>query len=152
MLRDYLHRRFPEESLHNRLWILEASSGFKGLISPEQQREILGQLRSAQLDDGGWSLAGLGNFRRVDGSAQTKDSDGYATGLALHALILAGEPAHRPEVAKGIGWLRSHQRADGSWPGISVNKERDPSTFTGKLMIDAATAFAARALVEANPK
>ena len=56
---------------------------------------------------------------------------------------------------------RAHQKAvvsatgdpaadDGSWPGVSVNKKRDPSTFVGKLMVDAATAFAALALVEAE--
>jgi squalene cyclase len=88
----------------------------------------------------------------VDGSTQSDASEGYATGLALHALIGAGVPADRPEMAKGLAWLRSHQRADGTWPGVSVNKERDPATFTGKLMIDAATAFAARALVESESR
>jgi hypothetical protein len=36
--------------------------------------------------------------------------------------------------------------------GISVNKERNPETFTGKLMTDAATAFAARTLIEAETR
>jgi hypothetical protein len=31
-----------------------------------------------------------------------------------------------------------------------VNKKRDPTTFVGKLMSDAATAIAAQALVEAE--
>jgi squalene-hopene/tetraprenyl-beta-curcumene cyclase len=103
-------------------------------------------------DDGGWALADLGRFERVDGTPQARDSDGYATGLVLHALLRAGSPATRPEVARGLGWLRSHQRGDGSWPGRSVNKERDPESFVGKLMSDAATAIAALALVEAGSR
>lgn len=152
LLRDYLRRRYPRESLHNRLWILEASATFPGLASAEQERETLGQLRAARRDDGGWSLATFGDFPRVDGSDQAGTSDGYATGLALRALIRSGSPASGPEVAPVVAWLRTHQREDGSWPGISVNKERDPATFTGKLMTDAATAFAASALVEAGSK
>jgi hypothetical protein len=88
---DYLSRRFPQESLHNRLWILETSDNFKGLVSPEQKREAFDQLRATRCDDGGWTLSALGKFRRVDGSKPGKDSDGYATGLALLALITAGE-------------------------------------------------------------
>ena len=76
----------------------------------------------------------------------------YATGLALHVLLRAGLPAARPELSRGFAWLRSHQQEDGSWPGRSVNKERDPATFIGKLMTDAATAIAAQALVEAGSR
>ncbi len=147
-LRDYLRRRFPEESLFNRLWILEASTTFEGVLSDDQKREVIDQLLAVRREDGGWSLATLGDFKRVDGSPQAKDSDGYATALAVHALLRAG----RPDVAEGLAWLRSHQQGDGSWPGRSVNKERDPSTFVGKLMTDAATAMAALAIVEAGSK
>lgn len=152
LLRDYLRRRFPEESLYNRLWILEASTKFEGLLSPEEKREVVGQLLALQREDGGWALAPLGGFKRVDGTAQDEDSDGYATGLAIHSLLRAELPTARPELAKGLSWLRSHQREDGSWPGRSVNKERDLSTFVGKLMSDAATAIAAQALVESESK
>jgi squalene-hopene/tetraprenyl-beta-curcumene cyclase len=150
MLRDYLRRCYPEESLYNRLWILIASTKLDGLLSADQKREVVDGLLAAQRADGGWTLSSLGDFKRVDGSAQSTDSDGYATGLVLHALHLAGLPATRPELAKGLGWLRSHQQPDGSWPGVSLNKKRDPSTFIGKLMVDAATAFAALAIVEAE--
>ena len=152
LLRDYVRRRFPEETLYNRLWILEASTKFEGLLSPEEKREVVEQLLALQREDGGWALAPLGGFQRVDGTAQDEDSDGYATALAIHSLLRAGLPSARPELAKGLIWLRSHQREDGSWPGRSVNKERDPSTFVGKLMSDAATALAAQALVESESK
>jgi hypothetical protein len=151
-LRDYLRRRFPEESLYNRLWILEASTTFEGLLSADQRREVVDQLLAVRRADGGWALATLGNFKRVDDTPQARDSDGYATGLAIHALLRDGSPSACPEVAQGLGWLRSHQQGDGSWPGRSVNKERDPATFVGKLMSDAATAVAALALSEAGSR
>ena len=151
-LRDYLRRRFPEETLYNRVWILEASTTFEGLLSAEQGREVVDQLLAVRREDGGWSLAALGPFERVDGTPQARDSDGYATGLVLHALLRTGSPSARPEVARGLDWLRSHQQGDGSWPGRSVNKERDPGTFVGKLMSDAATAIAAQALIEARSR
>jgi squalene-hopene/tetraprenyl-beta-curcumene cyclase len=149
LLREYLRGRFPDESLYNRLWILDASSTFTGLLSVDQKNDVVKQLLVIQREDGGWALATLGDFERVDGTTQAHDSDGYATGLALHVLIRSGTPADRPELVKAVAWLRSHQQDDGSWPGVSVNKKRDPATFVGKLMIDAATAFSASALVEA---
>jgi squalene-hopene/tetraprenyl-beta-curcumene cyclase len=151
-LRDYLCRRFPAESLYNRLWIPEAATIWNDLLSADQRREVVDQLVAVQRDDSGRALATFGNFQRVDGTAQARDSDGYATGLALHALLRAGSSSTRPEVSKGLSWLRSHQQNDGSWPGRSVNKERDPATFVGKLMTDAGTASAALALSEAEAR
>jgi hypothetical protein len=152
LLRDYLRRRFPEESLYNCLWILEASTTFEGVLSADQKREVVDQLIAVQNQDGGWALARLGGYHRVDGTVQVRDSDGYATGLALHTLTRAGSRTDGAELARALGWLRSHQREDGSWPGRSVNKERDPASFVGRLMSDAATAFAAQALVEAGSR
>jgi squalene-hopene/tetraprenyl-beta-curcumene cyclase len=149
-LGDYLRRRFPEESLHNRLWILLASSRREGPLSADQKRVVIDRLLAAQRADGGWSLSTLGDFKRVDGTAASTDSDGYATGLVVYALLAEGLPADTPGLAIGLRWLRSHQQPDGSWPGISVNKKRDPATFVGKLMTDAATAFTALAIVEAE--
>jgi Ni/Co efflux regulator RcnB len=149
LLRDYLGKRFPKENPYNRLWILEASTTFEGLLSDDQKREVVDQLLALRREDGGWSLATLGDFKRGDGKPQNRDSDGHATGLVVHALLRTGSPSGRPEVAGGLAWLRSHQQADGSWPGRSLNKERDPATFIGKLMVDAATAMAALAIAEA---
>jgi len=151
-LRDYLRKRFPEESLFNRLWILEASTTLDGLLSADQKSQVIDQLLAVRREDGGWTLASFGNFKRVDGTTQSQDSDAYATGLAVHALLRAGSPPSRPEVARGLGWLRSHQQGDGSWTGRSLNKERDPTSFIGRLMSDAATAMAATVLIEAESR
>jgi hypothetical protein len=48
--------------------------------------------------------------------------------------------------------MRSRQRKDGSWPDRSVNKERDPASFVGKLMSDAATAIATESPIEAGSR
>jgi squalene-hopene/tetraprenyl-beta-curcumene cyclase len=151
-LGDYLRRRFPKENLHNRVWIVLASTAIADRLSDDQKRQVLDQLRALQQADGGWALAPLGDYTRVDGTEQATDSDGYATGLALHVLLRHERPtvATEPALARGLAWVRSHQQADGSWPGRSVNKERDPTTFAGKLMTDAATAFCAWVLVEAD--
>ena len=42
--------------------------------------------------------------------SRPEDSDGYATGLALHVLLRAGLPAVRPELARGFAWIRTHQQ------------------------------------------
>ena len=151
-LRDYLRKRFPEESLFNRVWILEASSTLDGLLSTDQKDQVIDQLLAVRRQDGGWALASFGDFKRVDGTSQSQDSDAYATGLAVHALLRAGKPSARSEVAQGLGWLRSHQQDDGSWAGRSLNKERDPATFIGRLMADAATAMASTVLIEAKSR
>ena len=151
-LRDYLRRRFPDESLYNRIWILEAAASVDGTLTADQKRNVVDALVKLQREDGGWSLASFGSFKRVDGSTQSSDSDGYATGLALHALLRGGSTSTSPEVVRGLAWVRSNQQPDGSWPGRSVNKTRDPATFAGKLMIDAATAIASQSLVEAEAR
>ncbi len=148
LLRDYLLRRFPQENLYNRLWILEASARLEGILTPDQKKEVVDQLLAIQQPDGGWALASMGAFERVDGTEEPRESDGYATGLAVHVLNRVAAPVEPSRRDKGIAWLRSHQRADGSWVGRSLNKERDPSTFVGMLMTDAATAFAAMAIAE----
>ena len=102
LLREYLRRRFAEESLFNRLWIVESSTIFEGLLTADDRREVVDQLVALQQEDGGWALAPFGGYKRVDRTVQAKDSDGYATGLALHVLLHAGLPATRPELGRGF--------------------------------------------------
>ena len=83
---------------------------------------------------------------RSDGTAQESESDGYATGLVLHVLQTAGAPKDSVKIVKGLDWLKSNQSPTGAWPGVSVNKKRDPASHSGKFMSDAATAFAVLAL------
>lgn len=146
LLRDYLREQYPAQNLHNRIWALWASLALDGILSREQRKEVIAQVLAKQQDDGGWSLASLGEYKRIDGSAQEVVSDGYATGLVLHVLQNAGARKDDQPIAKGLDWLRQHQEATGEWSARSVNKKRNPTTFTGKFMTDAATAFAVLAL------
>ena len=74
------------------------------------------------------------------------EPDGYATGLVVHVLLEAGVDKHSSQIARGVAWLQTHQADSGAWQSRSVNKERDPTTHSGKFMSDAATAFAVPAL------
>jgi len=146
LLRDYLKNGFQRQNLHNRVWGLWASTKVEGILTKPEQRQLIDQLLYQQHDDGGWSLSSLGTWVRSDGTAQESKSDGYATGLVLHVLQIAGVPKDDVKMAKGLDWLKSNQSATGGWRGVSVNKNRDPASHSGKFMSDAATAFAVLAL------
>ncbi len=146
LLRDYLQDGFQRQNLHNRIWVLWASIKVEGILSKAEQKELIDQLFGQQHDDGGWSLPSLGTWVRSDGTAQESESDGYATGLVLHVLQIAGVPKDDVKIAKGLAWLTSNQSEMGEWRGVSVNKKRDPVSHSGKFMYDAATAFAVLAL------
>ena len=146
LLRDYLKNGLQGQSLHNRVWGLWASTKVKGILTEAEQKQLIDQLLDKQHDDGGWSLSSLGTWVRSDGTAQASESDGYATGLVLYVLQIAGVPKDGVKIAKGLDWLKSNQLPTGAWQGFSVNKKRDPASHSGKFMSDAATAFAVLAL------
>lgn len=107
-------------------------------------------LVAAQRDDGGWAqLPRLG-------------SDAYATGQALVALQRAGGlDASHPSVRRGLAYLLSHQREDGSWLVETRLHEQDlvspPYFETGfphgphQIISAMGTTWAAMALLEALP-
>ena len=77
-------------------------------------------LRKTQRDDGGWS--------QLDGGA----SDAYATGSALVALNRAGAVAtDDPAYRRGVLFLLSSQRDDGSWFVASRSKPFQPYFESG---------------------
>jgi hypothetical protein len=79
-----------------------------------------------QNKDGGWG--------------QLKDvaSDAYATGQVLYALNVAGVKSDRAEVKRGVTFLVTTQKDDGSWPmaprshpGAEPAKNTVPITYFG---------------------
>ena len=167
-LRGYLTAQLPSQRLFNRTWALLASARLTGVVTEADREAIARALESAQRPDGGWSLAGLGEWHWSKGAApftspgQTDQallaaSDGYATGLVVHAMKQAGL-GQRPAVAKGIAWLRANQQAERTgdaawapWRAHSLNFDREHGGDKGEpwrrmFMSDLATAFAVLAL------
>jgi len=151
LLREYLQKRADVETLFNRVMVLWASSKLPALLTVDQQRAIIDAANAKQQNDGGWTMATLGSWKRVDSTALDTASDGYATGLITLALQQAGVPPTDAHVGKGLAWLAGHQDAStGMWSATSLNKQRDPASDAGKFMSDAATAYAALALTQAR--
>ena len=77
-------------------------------------------LLAAQEHDGSWFGRWGANFV-------------YGTGAVVPALIAAGiEPVH-PAIERAVGWLDSHQNADGGW-GEDLRSYRDAAApWTGRV-------------------
>jgi squalene-hopene/tetraprenyl-beta-curcumene cyclase len=177
-LREYLVRAGESQSLFNRATLLWASTtwsdrsrgsdrvvgsgsdrseGLDGsrapgrLLNADQERPIVDALLRAQQDDGGWSMATLGSWKRGDNTPLDTRSDGYATGLLAYVLRASGDPRAQDAVGRARAWLVSHQDpSTGLWSAASLNKQRDPASDAGRFMSDAATAYAVLALTQ-NP-
>ena len=77
-------------------------------------------LLTKQSEDGSW--------RNVDiGGSETKERV-RATSFALQRLGYAGLPAQHPSITKGVGYIFSKQRNDGSW---SIPRTYDGSSLDG---------------------
>jgi squalene-hopene/tetraprenyl-beta-curcumene cyclase len=157
LLRGYLKRHFPKQSLHNRTVMLWASTKLPGLLDQQEKMSILTELGSRQRADGGWSLSSLSGRRKVGylssffSKRNEEKSDGYATGLVSLVLQEAGVPTDEAHLKMGLQWLSVNQDArSGSWAGFSLNQERDPNSEIGLFMSDAATAYAVLALTHAE--
>ena len=153
-LKTYLKTESASQPLHHRVLSLWASTELPGILTTQEQQQLIAELRNTQEADGGWSLMKLGT--RVHGSGEWKSqgvypaglvSDGYATGLVVMALKRAGVEAEDPNLRKAVSWLISHQK-EGTWPANYLNKKRDPQDNIGKFMRDAATSFAILGLTE----
>jgi squalene-hopene/tetraprenyl-beta-curcumene cyclase len=140
-LRKYL-REHEAPDLHHRTFLLWASLRLDGLLTAEQRAKIQGELRASRNLDGGWSLPGLGDWTRRDGTPNPKDapSDGYATGLVVYVLRQAGVPAEDPAIRDGLTWLEQNQRASGRWFTRSLNNDK------AHYIANAGTGFAAMAI------
>lgn len=122
-LKTYLANT-PMPTLHHRLMLLWADTYRPGWLSPGERQAVVDQLLTLQHEDGGWSVASLGNWQRADGSPQDVHvSDGYGTGLAVYLARRAGVSASDPRLVKGVGWIKSNQRASGRWFTRSLRED-----------------------------
>jgi hypothetical protein len=145
LLETFLRSHYDVQPVLNKVAALWASASMPGLFSKSQQTELAGELKRLQHDDGGWSLTDLGTWERRDKTPLETRSDGYATGLIVLALNQNGIGI--PQAVRGANWLTANQdKATGSWPAWSLNKNRDPQSDAGLFMTDAATGYAVLAL------
>lgn len=142
----YLRTQLPSQNLHNRIWSLWAATRLEGILTKEEQTELIATILAKQHEDHGWSLSDLGDYARTDGTPLFTTSDGYATGLVALVLLHAGVESDRPEIKTALEYLRATQEESGRWRAHSLNKNRNEDSLVGKFMSDAATAFAVGAL------
>ena len=122
-LRTYLKDHYTAQNLHNRVWLLWASVNMDGLLTAQQKDQLIEQILAKQQPNGGWSLGALGDFTHGEIKTPVTTPDGYATGLILHVLQLAGVTRQNPHVSKGLTWLCENQDPSGAWRAMSVNKK-----------------------------
>ncbi len=139
-IRQYLTAN-PVPNLHHEAMLVWASTYVDGILTPAQRKATVERLLAKQKPDGGWGLATLGEWKRMDEKPQdTRSSDGYGTGLVIHVARRAGFPATDPRLVRGIRWLETHQRESGRWFTRSLAKD-------GRhFLTHAGTAFAVLAL------
>ena len=162
LLRDYLVRESPAQSLHHRVLLLWAASKLPGLMEAPERQSLVGKVLRAQNADGGWSLSALLRKSGIRSAALTyphPESDGYATGLVTLVFGQAQIPGAAPQLQRGLSWLVRNQVGhngswirgqEGFWIARSVNGWRNPWSNGGRFMSDAATAYAVLALTQAS--
>ncbi len=169
-LGSYLQETYGQQNLFNRVHALLASTRFKDLLKPSNRELLIEDLRRKQRHDGGWSLDTLGPWRWNETAPPFKapgtlnksllnESDGYATGLIVYALLEADISVHDPLMKNGLAWLRVNQGSVQidqhtwtAWRAYSVNFDREHGGERGEtlrrlFMSDSATAFATLALI-----
>ena len=122
-IRRYLAHH-PPSTHHHRGMLLWAARYLPDLLSDDQKREFIGQLKGLQRPDGGWGLAKLGDWKREDGTSQDfESSDGYGTGFVVYVLRQGGVSADDPHIQRGVRWLEANQRASGRWYTRSLYRD-----------------------------
>jgi squalene-hopene/tetraprenyl-beta-curcumene cyclase len=148
-LRSYLLGHYAAQPLHQKLAMLWASTALPGLLDPAERASVIAAVFRAQHRDGGWSLYALSPSYRRGRSLLRYWSDGYATGYVAFVLQRAGVAPTDPRLARGLAWLRDHQRlARGRWVTASINAWHPSLNPESLFMSDAATAYAVLALTQ----
>lgn len=148
-LTDYLQREQQAQPLHNRLTLLWVSSRLPDVLSGSMRQSIIDEVLSKQQADGGFAIESLGPWKPHAQAPPSSGSNGYATGFTAFVLQQAGVKRSHSALTRAHDWLTSHQdRQTGSWPAVSMNKPYEADSIPLRFMQDAATAFAALALLE----
>jgi squalene-hopene/tetraprenyl-beta-curcumene cyclase len=150
-LASYLAREQAGQPLHNRLMLLWASTQFPEILRATDRRAIIEQAWKSQQPDGSWTNDAMGPFATHDGAPESKGSNAYMTAFAAYVMQQAGGDPANAKLARALAWLRGHQDPQsGAWLAVSMNKEFPAGSQQSKFMSDAATGFAALALLGAS--
>jgi squalene-hopene/tetraprenyl-beta-curcumene cyclase len=145
-IRKYL-REHPPVNLHHKAMVLWASTCVNDLMTTDERKACIAELKAAQKTNGGWAFAQLYPWKRADGKEQDLvTSDGYGTGFTIFVLRKAGVPVDDPAIAKGVAWLKTNQRASGRWFTRSLNKDNE------HFISHAGSAYAVMALAACGEK
>lgn len=152
-LRAYLHAQLDDQPLHSKLAMLWASTAVQDLFMQAERMAIIDQVLKKQQVDGGWSLESLGPWALHPDAAPSSGSNSYATAFAAYVLLKAGVASSDPAMRSTLEWLKSKQDPrTGAWSASSMNKRYPAGSMEEHFLQDAATAFAAMALIEAAPR
>lgn len=147
-LRTWLLSGETTQPLHNRLFLLWSGAKLRDLLPDAQRHAILDDVWKKQEPDGGWTLASLGPWKQRASAPAQSGSNSYATGLVAFTLQRAGVPRGEPGMVKALAWLKSHQDpGSGAWTAESMNHKHEAGTVPAGFMSDAATSYAASALL-----
>lgn len=111
--------------------------------SEDGTARLVKELRERQGKDGGWAFGQTkhpltNNFLSYESGDVTK-SNPLATGQSVYALKLAGFSEKDAAVARGIGWLVSHQQRDGGWGSTGAAKAEAMWAVLGLVSVDVMT-------------
>ncbi len=133
-LTRYLGSHYEAQPLLNKVVALWASNSFPSILNDAQRARLVDKLAAIERPDGGWSLADLGSWKRVDDTPLVTRPDGYATGLVVLVLEETAATHQKADlrthdsIDRGTRWLIANQdKTTGAWPAWSLNKNRDPA-------------------------
>jgi len=153
-LTAYLRGAQSRQPLHNRIALLWASTKLPAALAKADRQALLEEIARQQQADGGWTMESLGAFAsHPNAPAAMPGSNSYATAFTAFALRQAGVRAKHPSLSRALAWLRAHQDPrTGVWTAASMNKRYEAGSNQIRFMQDAATGYAAMALLEPDRK
>jgi len=149
-LSAWLRANQANTALHNRLFVLWASSKLHDLLPASDKQAILAELKRKQEADGGWTLEAMGPWQMHEKAPVSVGSNAYLTALAAFTMEQAGVKTSDPVLSRALAWLRTHQEPGGFWAAESMNHKHASGTIPEKFMTDAATGYAVAALLDAG--
>ena len=107
-MRTYLREGQKTTPLHNRVFLLWASSKLRDLLPGADKQAILDELWGKQQADGGWSIQSLGPWKKRDAAEPVAaGSNAYATALVAYAAVASRSAADAVQSGEGAGVAES---------------------------------------------